>query len=316
VTPAVLIGGPGFATFAVFFAVLFSSALRLTRPPRQGACQTPAVLGLQAEDVEFLSRDSIPLRGWWIPSSHPRGTLLLSHGYSGDCSPDLQYANWLTGAGYNLLYFDHRGHGRSGGSFTTLGALETRDVLGALDWLKGRGIERVGALGFSMGGSVLLQAAPLTDAIRCVVADCTFGNMRSLLVHHAGEARIPPFLAPFASYLFIALVSLQTRTNLFSHTPEKSIGRIAPRPVLLIQAGSDELVPASETDKLYRAARQPVELWRVEGALHRAVDKVDRAEYERRITAFFDRYLAGTSERPETSTAQEARAEPLVQPAD
>ncbi len=267
-------------------------ARQLIQPARQAPFQTPAELGLDAEHVEFPARDGVCLRGWWIPAPRPRGTIICSHGYSGDCSPDLEYAAWLTRAGYNLLYFDHRAHGMSDGLLTTLGYLETRDLLGAIDFVHGRGITRVGVLGFSMGGSVVLQTAPLTDAIQCVVADCTFADLRTLLIQQAPRTRIPQWLAPAAAMLVITCASIQARCNLFAHSPEKSIGQIAPRPVLLIQAGNDELVPPSETERLYTAARAPKELWRVEGALHRAVDKLVREEYERRLTVFFDQHLA------------------------
>ncbi len=281
---------------SAFTALSWHYAHQVLHPPRQIACQTPAELAVEAQRVEFPSRDGICLRGWWMPVSHARGTIVFSHGYGGDCSPDLENADWLTRAGYNLLYFDHRAHGTSDGTLTTLGYLETRDLLGALDFLRARGIDKVGVVGFSMGGSVALQTAPLTDAIQCVIVDCTFADLRTLLVHNAPQVRVPRWFAPIGVIGVLACASLQARCNLFTHTPEKSIGRIAPRPVLIIQAGNDELVPASETARLYAAAREPKALWRVDGALHRAVDKLVREEYERRIAAFFDEYLASPSQ--------------------
>ncbi len=287
------------AGIALVFIVPLAGAVLLWRlagqilhPHRQSACEMPAGLVSAAERVEFPSRDGVCLRGWWIPARRPRGTIVLSHGYAGDCSPDLEYGEWLRGASYNLLYFDYRGHGSSDGNYTTLGHHETRDLLGAIDFAETRSSERVGVLGFSMGGSVAIQTAALTDSIRCVVADCSFANLRTLLLHHAPDARVPGLIAPAASFLLVAFMSLQAGENLFLHSPENSIGQIAPRAVLLIQAGNDELVAPSETERLYAAARPPKELWRVQGALHRAVDQVAPEEYRRRITAFFDQHLA------------------------
>ncbi len=275
-------------------AISWFFATRLLHPSRQVACQTPADLLLESQRVEFASRDGICLRGWWIPAQYPRGTIVFSHGYSGDCTPDLEYAQWLNQVGYNLFYFDHRGHGTSDGGITTFGLCETQDLLGAIDYLRTRGIERVGIMGFSMGGAIALLTAPLTDAIQCVVADCTFANLQTLFTHLAPQAHIPRLLAPLSAMLLVASMSIQARCNLFANSPEKSISKIAPRPVLLIQAGADELIPAAETARLYQAANKPKELWVVEGAQHRAADQVSRSEYERRITEFFERYL-GTS---------------------
>ncbi len=288
-------------------ALSWYHAARALHPARRPACQTPIDLALDAERVEFPSRDGIRLRGWWIPSRNPRGTLVLSHGYAGDCSPDLEYARWLSDSGYNLLYFDHRAHGESDGNLCTLGWHETRDLLGAIDYLKGKGIERVGVIGFSMGGSVVLQAAALTDAIRCVVADCTFASLWTLLVGLAPLARVPQFIAPLGATLMLAIMSIQARSNLFAHSPAASIPRIAPRPVLLIGAGADAVIPRSEITRLYESAMDPKELWFVEGASHREVDRMDRAEYERRISAFLNAHMG--------APAMAESVEPVAEPA-
>ena len=269
-------------------AICWHFANQLVRPPRQQSKLTPADLSLDAETVEFAARDGVLLRGWWIPARRARGTIIFSHGYRGDSSTDLEYAAWLTGEGYNLLYFDHRAHGMSDGRYTTLGYLETRDLLGAIDFLKGRGIERVGVLGFSMGGSVALQTAPLTDAIVGVVVDCTFANLHRLILHHAPAFYTPWWFAPISTTLVMLIASLQTRCNLFAHSPEKSIPLISPRPVLLIQAGKDELVPPIETARLYAAACEPKELWMVADAIHRCVDDIVEEEYKQRVAEFFN----------------------------
>jgi fermentation-respiration switch protein FrsA (DUF1100 family) len=196
----------------------------------------------------------------------------------------------------------------SDGNMTTLGFYETRDLLGAIDFLRQRGIERVGLLGFSMGGAVALQTAPLTEAVRGVIADCSFASLHSLIAHHAPSYHIPHLFAPLSAALVVACASLQARCNLFAYTPERSIGRIAPRPVLLIQAGGDELVPPSETERLYAAANPPKELWVVVGAAHRCVDELEREEYKRRVLAFFEECL-GDDRQPPTA---DGKAEALI----
>ena len=62
----------------------------------------------------------------------------------------LGIASWLVKHGYNVLMFDIRGHGESEGSKISGGYYEKRDLLGAVEYVKGRGFERIGVLGFSM----------------------------------------------------------------------------------------------------------------------------------------------------------------------
>jgi dienelactone hydrolase len=52
--------------------------------------------------------------------------------------------------------FDFRAHGRTAASS---GYLERQDALAAVEFLRARGIERIGLLGFSMGGSVAMLSA-------------------------------------------------------------------------------------------------------------------------------------------------------------
>ena len=55
---------------------------------------------------------------------------------------------------------DLRGHGQSSPARMSFGLKEHRDILGAVDWLKGRGYRpgHIGVLGQSMGGASTLYA--------------------------------------------------------------------------------------------------------------------------------------------------------------
>jgi hypothetical protein len=70
--------------------------------------------------------------------------------------------------------------------------------------------------------------------------------------------------------------------------------RIAPRPLLLVQAGrgggGEELNPA-----YFRAARQPKSLWKIAEARHLGGLEARPREYESRVLRLFDRALLGES---------------------
>jgi len=123
-------------------------SLPLTRRTRKWKEDSPQALGLQFENIQFSSPEGIPLRGWWIPAAGSSSTIILLHGYQGSMDPDLQYAPWLHEAGYNILMFDFRAHGRSGGKICTIGALELRDALAAINVAREKGSWRIGLMGF------------------------------------------------------------------------------------------------------------------------------------------------------------------------
>ena len=68
------------------------------------------------------------------------------------------------------------------------------------------------------------------------------------------------------------------------------VGRISPRAAFFVYAGKgqggEELNP-----RYYAAAGAPRQLWKIVEALHTGGLAARPAEYERRVTGFFDRFL-------------------------
>jgi uncharacterized protein len=63
-----------------------------------------------------------------------------------------------------------------------------------------------------------------------------------------------------------------------AYAPEETIGKIAPRPVLLVHGDSDDVIGYPHAERLFVAAGEPKELVRIPGGAHqlrrdpRAVD--------------------------------------------
>lgn len=261
---------------------------QLIHPLRRLPSTSPADYGLEFESVSFPSRDAVTLRGWFISAPNPKGTVVLCHGFAGDCSPDLVYAPLFREAGYSTLFFDFRGHGASNGDFTSLVYFERRDLLAAFDFLRLRGIRHIGLIGFSIGGAIALATAPLNPVVVGVISDCAFAELQTIVENAFAARRFLKWLAPLLGWLTIVIASLRLRANLFSADPIHSVGKIAPRPLLIMHGGKDQEVPATEARRLYDAAKEPKELWIVPGAAHRKLEEIACAEYRRRVIEFFD----------------------------
>ena len=253
--------------------------------------RSPAEVGLAFEEVAFPARDGLVLRGWWIPAPGADRAIISLHGQGGSMDPDLQYLPDWHVAGFHVLMFDFRAHGRSPGQVSTVGYLERQDAQGAVDFVRARGIERIGFLGFSMGGMVAMLSAPLCPEVGAVVSDGAPARLWTGLAGRGLEWGVPPWLARPLGWLTIALTSLRLRVNLFRYEPVRSVGRISPRPLLLIHGDRDPYVRPAEFEALLAAARPPVEVWRVPEAGHRTVDQLYPEEWRRRVVGFFDRYL-------------------------
>lgn len=260
---------------------------------------TPADYGLRYETVGFAARDGVSLQGYWMPApgDPPSGSsaapaIVLCHGYSGSLDPDLKVAPMLNRAGFGVLAFDFRAHGRSDGDMVSLGYHERQDLLGAVDWLQARGVTRVGVLGFSMGGAVALSTAPLHPLIRVVVADGAFAQVRTLLEGALRERYKTGPLTLWLAWAIRQAIGWRVAADLTRAEPVRVIGRLAPRAVLLIHGALDAYVPMDSIRALYRAARPPKALWVVPEAGHREAAQRRPQEYERRVVDFFQTYLS------------------------
>jgi len=264
---------------------------RLTSRRAPNERRSPAEFGLTFEEIRFSSRDGLMLGGWWIPADDSPRTVVFLHGHGGSMDPDVQYAPALHAAGFNVMMFDFRAHGRSQGDFVSLGYLERQDVLGALDWLTARRLERVGLLGFSMGGAAAMLTAPIASQVRAIVSDGGIARMTSALVGGLVESHVPRWAARPVAWLAVLFTSWRLGANLFAYEPIRWVGKIAPRPVFFVHGGCDPYLAPGEFEALVAAAGEPKQVWRVDEAPHREVDLTAPEEYRRRIVEYFDRWL-------------------------
>ncbi|MBN1137718.1 MAG: alpha/beta fold hydrolase [Anaerolineae bacterium] len=270
-------------------AVGLAASFHMTHRFGLAEARSPAEYGLVFEEVTFQAADGLTLHGWWIPAVGSDRAVVIMHGHGGSMDWDIHRAPALHAAGFNVLLFDFRAHGRSEGKTITFGYLERQDVLGAVRFLRGRGIGRIGLLGFSFGGIAAMLAAPICPDIAAVVTDGGPARMRSAIAARGVELGAPRWLSVPLAWLIVAMASLRLRVNLFHYEPVRWVGQISPHPILFVHAGRDQYLP--DFDDLYAAARPPKEVWHVPEAGHTKVSEVLPEEFQRRVIAFFDQHL-------------------------
>jgi uncharacterized protein len=188
-----------------------------------------------------------------------------------------------------VLLFDRRGEGESEGDPNLLGWQGTRDIEAAVAYLKTRpevDEGRIGGLGLSVGGEMMLQEAAETDGLKAVVSEGAGVRSVREAVHVNGAEKV------IFSWLF-GVTTIGT-TVFTSNLPPRSLTDLSAEitePVLLIHAtpgqGGETL-----TEKYYAAAKGPKEYWAAPGGHTGAIDAAPE-EYERRVVGFFDRELMG-----------------------
>jgi uncharacterized protein len=259
--------------------------------------ETPATHGVVYQDVRFPARDGdLRLAGWYMPHAGAQRAVVLVHGASVNRWIEfgggfLRLGVELQRRGFAVLMIDLRAHGESEGERVSFGVEERRDIMGAVDWLKGQGFApgSVGVLGVSMGASAAIGAAAEDSDIGALVADCGYADMGLLLWRHwySASGGLPSFYLPTT-----ILMGRLLGYDFFSDRPLDEIGRIAPRPVLIIHGDADRLVPLFDAQEL-AAAGSSAELWVVPGAGHGGSYRMNPQAYIERVAAFFERNLGG-----------------------
>jgi len=246
-------------------------------------------LGTAYENVTLHTSDGLELDGWYVPSRNGAAVIAFP-GRAGSQA----HARMLARHGYGVLLFDRRGEGASEGDPNALGWGGDRDIDAAVAFLKGRSdvdAGRIGGLGLSVGGELMLEKAAENEDLAAVVSEGAGARVVSEeLDDLSGAERY--YAAPMLLTKTAALAVLANQappTNLV-----KLIPRIAPRPVFLITAKHGEI--DRKTPEYLRAAGAAGTSWTVPEGGHNAGIRAMPAEYERRVVGFLDHaLLAGTA---------------------
>ena len=248
-----------------------------------------ANLGASHEDVSFTTSDGLRLEGWYIPSRN--GAAVIA--FPGRSGPQ-QHARMLARNGFGVLLFDRRGEGASEGDSNLFGWGGEKDIYAAVDFLRSRpDVEpgRIGGIGFSVGGELMLQAAAQSDGLAAVVSDGA--GTRTL----SEDLQDIPSPGKWIGFPFLATKTAAVALFSNSAPPPKLtdlVPRIAPTPLLLIWApssGGEDMNPA-----YHRIAGRPKAIWAIPEAGHVQGISTRPKEYERRVVEFFERALLSRGE--------------------
>jgi hypothetical protein len=271
------------ALAAYWIVVPTAVALMATHRPREAA--TTFDLGRPASQVSVRTSDGLDLNARYVASRN--GAAVIVYPGSASRSPQAQL---LVRHGYGVLLLDMRGYADSDGDPNAFGWGAANDIDAGVAFLSRRADVRdgrIGGLGFSVGGELMLEAAAGNTGLRAVVADGAGERSvrESALRGPAGWFSLPAYAV---QTLAVAVLS--------GDAPPPSLvdlaPKIAPRPLLLIGTGRDnggeDLQP-----HYYAAARQPKSFWKIPEAGHTGGFAARPREYTGRVLTFFDEALAG-----------------------
>lgn len=283
-----------FLLVAVLILVARNQALSLVYSPlevRDPLRLNPADFSLQYQDVITQSSDGNTLHAWYVPSTNGAG-IILQHGFKSDREELLEEAAMLANRGYGVLLTSIRAHDINEGELIAFGLKEMPDIDAWVKFLQAQeDITSIGMLGNSLGGTLSIQYAAENGAIKALVVHSAFSSMRDTIntsVRYFTD--LPPF--PFAT-LIRFWAEQEIKGDIDDIDAKKWIGKISPRPILIIHSLSDVAISPESGELLLEAAAEPKELWQVEGVRHASFDTELAEAFEDKVGKFFDQYLLG-----------------------
>lgn len=207
-----------------------------------------------AEDVFFDSAPGVKLHGWYWRARREQPapvTILYAHGNAGNVQRFAPAAAHMASLGFDVLLYDYRGYGRSGGESEDEATLFA-DGRAALDYLvRARGVapDTVAHYGYSLGSAVSAELS-VNHPCRAVVLVAPLASISAQVA-----AMYPWLPEPF---------HILTRSRL------DTVGKIARArcPVMVVHGDRDEIIGVEQGRAVFAAAREPKRLMIIPGASH------------------------------------------------
>lgn len=249
--------------------------------------------GYASELWSFTSFDGLKLKAHYFQASAPSHRYAITvHGYHGNYTDMMPYAQHYLEAGFNVIMPHLRGHGLSEGSYAGFGYHDHYDLCGWIDLLIEKDPEAQIILhGMSMGAATVMMASGeyLPSNVKCTIEDAGYADAYEQCTYNLKQ------LCHLPSFPVLNLVDLLIRArwkfSLRDAVPIRSVSH-ACVPMLFIHGEADTFVPYSNLQPLYDACNTEKEILSVKDAAHVRSVFTDPEAFFAAIDQFTARYLA------------------------
>ena len=184
-------------------------------------------------------------------------TIVFNPGFGMTAYQSLPICHLLASLEYNVFVLNYRGVADSYG-FVEIGKGEVDDVIAGIDWLERKGLLTRGLylIGGSMGGAIsfMVAARDRDKRVDGVIDICGYSNILAQFNYSSSSDIL--MLKDILAYAESRNISLEDITEEFKSRSPISWANKIDCPVLLLHGAEDKLVPAYETEALYKALKE------------------------------------------------------------
>ena len=286
--------------FTAFVITLFTAAIAFflefglpyipISPFRKLEKIKPSDWGLRFKHLRVRGARAVILRGYFIHALtvKARATIIVLHGIGSAKEVYFGFARWLAEQGFNVVIYDQRAHGRSGGKYCTFGFYEKRDVSKIIDKvLKRYSRLPIGIHGTSLGGAVAIQALADEKRLSFGIIESTFNTLENVVEEYGRD--MLKFRSRWLVRRILSRSAKIAKFNPFDIKPVESCRQIE-QPILMVHGDADEKIPISFNFDNFNALKTTdKEFFIVKGAGHENVSEIGGTIYQQKVLEFINR---------------------------
>jgi fermentation-respiration switch protein FrsA (DUF1100 family) len=199
----------------------------------------------------------------------PAPAVVIMHGAGSRKENHADFARRAAGHGFVALTFDSRGHGASEGEMGPGILVDVQRIVAFLAKRPEVDESRIAVRGSSMGGQLAIHVAAVSDRVAAVIAICPSGEHMFVDDIRAVAQGKPP--RPESALASMRIDAPAMTAWLEEHDVRDAVSLLGQKPLLLVHARGDEVVPYAFSEELYELAAEPKRLLLLEGGHHRSV---------------------------------------------
>ncbi|MDD5250834.1 MAG: alpha/beta fold hydrolase [Rhodocyclaceae bacterium] len=214
----------------------------------------PADVGLGYEEVTIPTANGKHLFAWFVPAAAAgkAPAAIALHGWGGNAETMLPLLKPLHAAGFAVVLFDARCHGRSDlDDFTSLPRF-AEDCHHVMNWLQRHpAVEpsRIALIGHSVGAAAALLVSARRDDVAAVVSLAAFAHPATMMRRYLAARHIP--YRPLG-WLVLGYVQRVIGHRFDAIAPLTVIAKVR-CPTLLVHGTADATVPVAEAQAIFDA---------------------------------------------------------------
>ncbi|AZQ62770.1 alpha/beta hydrolase [Flammeovirga pectinis] len=272
----------------------------LEREMKRNTFDTQLLSECKQENFKVHSLFGYDLKGTYIqaPTDSLGLTVVMVHGIKSDRWTMMRYAQIYLKHGIDVVLYDQRKHGLSGGSQESYGFYESQDLEQIVQWTKKKKPKDIiAAHGESLGAATVCMHSGINESTHSVsfyISDCAYSDTPKLLTRRAKKDFGVPDLG------FITTTSFLTKISAgfyFSDVmPIESVG-ISKVPILFIHGEKDTYIPKEMSIEMYNAKLNGEKyLWLVPNAVHANSITVAPKVYETKVMSYVNTIVSQLAE--------------------